>query len=164
MAAYSQLTNFTPLFPPKLFILCILHYVFFISCHSWKKRRTSCKYSSSFCPCFQCVGAAHFLRPLLPCDTSAGRFGIPLLSQTEEFRTCHIKVEMGSGQVCTRMFAEGNEYIVDRDQPRKSNTLLLQLLSNLHRSSNNNDTALQQKTTSHLNHVKDSLTCAQHPH
>lgn len=142
-----------PLFPPKLFILSIL-YVFFTSCHSWKRRNTSCTYSS---PCFHPPGAAHFPPPLLPFDSTAGRCGVPPPSQMEEFHTRHIKVEIRSGQVHTQIVAEGSKGVMDHDQPRKSTRsyfsssptcIVLQI-----------KITLQQKTTSHLNYVRLPHLC-----
>lgn len=121
----------------KLFILSTPRCIFFTLCHSGKRRSRSCRRSSSSYPCFWDSGEVF---SYLLCAGEAQSWQVwgpspPL------HHTCHTQVGMRSGQVCTQVLTG---HWVPRAEHRKSSTFLLQILSNLPRSSNKNYSALQQ--------------------
>lgn len=152
------------LFPPKLFILSTLCCVFFTSCHSGKRRSRSCRYQSSSCPCFHPPGAAHFLPPLLSWNPMKPVLADPgALHPPDQTHFTAVTPRWQWG-LCTNAFRAANAHSGLCSAQEIRHAQILQILSYLHCSSDKNYSPLQQKTTSHLNFVKDSSTCVQSPH
>lgn len=118
----------------KLFILSTLCCIFFTSYHSSKGRSRSCRRRSSSYPCFSVSGK---VSSYLLCFGEAQCWHVWGPSSPPN-HTCHIQVGMRSGQVCIQVLTG---HWVLRAEHRKSSTFLLQILFNLHHSSNKNYSA-----------------------